>query len=108
MRAIISMGAGLDRPFDISIPTKAAVAAVRAARRRASDPARQNGCLTEACSCRFARDYAAPFPERVPLTSIYSRGDCVVWWEACTVPSTECVEVTGSHVGLAFTGAPTG
>jgi hypothetical protein len=25
-----------------------------------------------------------------------------VWWEACTVPYAECVEVTGSHVGLAF------
>jgi hypothetical protein len=38
----------------------------------------------------------------VPLTSIYSRGDGVVWWEACVVPYATCVEVTGSHVGLCF------
>ena len=38
----------------------------------------------------------------IPLTSIYSRGDGVVWWEACVVPYARNVEVTGSHVGLAF------
>jgi triacylglycerol lipase len=65
------------------------------------DRVTKNGCLTDACGCRFARDYAAPFPEHVPLTSIYTRGDGVVWWEACTVPYASCVEVTGSHIGLA-------
>ena len=30
-----------------------------------------------------------------------SRGDGVVWWEACTVPYARNVEVTGSHIGLA-------
>ena len=37
----------------------------------------------------------------MPLTSIYSREDGVVWWEACVVPYARNVEVTGSHVGLA-------
>ena len=31
-----------------------------------------------ACSCRFPRDYGAPFPEGAPLTSVYSRVDGVV------------------------------
>jgi pimeloyl-ACP methyl ester carboxylesterase len=43
-----------------------------------------------------------PFPEQVPLTSIYSKGDGVVRWRACVVPYARCVEVTGSHIGLAF------
>jgi triacylglycerol lipase len=94
----ISLGAGLDAPFDISLPTKAAVAAARAAQA----PRREAGCFTERCGCAFARHYAGPFPERIPLTSIYSRGDGVVWWEACVVPYASNVEVTGSHVGLAF------
>jgi len=38
----------------------------------------------------------------VRLTSIYSRGDGVVRWERCLVPYADCVEVTGSHVGLIF------
>ena len=94
---VISLGAGLDTPFDISVPTKAAVAAVRAVHSR-----RSAGCMTEGCGCPFAAHYAAPFPGDVPLTSIYSREDGVVWWEACVVPYARNVEVTGSHIGLAF------
>jgi hypothetical protein len=36
------------------------------------------------------------------LTSIYSRGDGVVQWHGSVVPYADCVEVTGSHVGLIF------
>jgi pimeloyl-ACP methyl ester carboxylesterase len=95
---VISLGAGLDTPFDISLPTKAAVAAARAAQ----GPRRKEGCFTQHCGCGFSRHYAGPFPDGIPLTSVYSRGDGVVWWEACVVPYARNVEVTGSHVGLAF------
>ncbi len=94
---VISLGAGLDTPFDISVPTKAAVAAVRTVH-----GTRRPNCMTERCGCAFSTHYAAPFPAALPLTSIYSRGDGVVWWEACVVPYATNVEVTGSHVGLAF------
>ena len=35
-------------------------------------------------------------------TSIYSRGDGVVWWASCIAPYATNVEVSGSHVGLVF------
>lgn len=98
----VSIGAGLDTPFDISFPTQAAVGAFRALYARTSDRFVQNGCLTDTCRCRFTRDYAGEFPAEVPLTSIYSKGDGVVRWRACLVPYARNVEVTGSHVGLAF------
>ena len=100
--AAVSMGAGLDRPFDISVPTKAAVAGFRAVYSRTTDRVARNGCFTDTCRCKFTQDYAGEFPDEVPLTSIYTRGDGVVRWEACVVPYATCVEVTGSHVGLAF------
>jgi len=100
--SVISMGAGLDTPFDISIPTKYAVATFREIYAATTDRAARNGCFTDTCRCAFTRDYAGAFPEEVPLTSIYTRGDGVVWWEACLVPYAFNVEVTGSHVGLAF------
>jgi pimeloyl-ACP methyl ester carboxylesterase len=82
----ISLGAGLRQLLAVS-----------------SGRARAPGCLTEACSCGFGRDFAASFPEdQVRLTSIYSRGDGVVRWDSAIVPYAECVEVTGSHVGLVF------
>jgi triacylglycerol lipase len=100
--SVVSMGAGLDTPFDISVPTQAAVAAFRTIHSFTSDRIARNGCFTAECRCRFARDYGGEFPASVPMTSIYSRGDGVVRWQACVVPYARCVEVTGSHIGLAF------
>jgi pimeloyl-ACP methyl ester carboxylesterase len=94
---VVSLGAGLDTPFAISLPTAGAVAAVRAMHARRQPP----GCFTSGCGCAFAEAYRAEFPEHIPLTSIYSRGDGVVRWEACVVPYANCIEVTGSHIGLA-------
>jgi hypothetical protein len=98
----ISLGADLNAMFGTSAPTHAAVSVtrrvVRAARR-----ARSGDCLTLDCQCQFTRDYTGTFPhERVRMTSIYSKGDGVVWWEGCIVPYADCVQVTGSHVGLIF------
>jgi triacylglycerol lipase len=94
----ISIAANLRRQLGISIPTQGAVALARRLRRT-----QVRGCLTEECSCGFARDLNSPFPERqVRLTSIYSKGDGVVQWEGCLVPYADCVEVTGSHIGLIF------
>jgi hypothetical protein len=59
--------------------------------------------MTAECDCAFGRDFTAEFPaDRVRFTSIYSRGDGVVRWQAQVVPYGQCVEVTGSHVGLIF------
>src|SRR3954452_5289388 len=99
---VVSMGAGLDTPFAISAPTLGAVAAVRAVHNCTTDRRNRHGCFTDGCGCDFSHHYRAPFPEEIPLTSIFSKGDGVVRWEACVVPYARCVEVTGSHVGLAF------
>jgi pimeloyl-ACP methyl ester carboxylesterase len=98
----VSLGAGLDTPFDISVPTRMAIAAFRELHAVTSDRVARNGCFTDTCRCAFARDYAGAFPESIELTSIYSKGDGVVRWRACVVPYARNVEVTGSHVGLAF------
>ena len=98
---VVSLGAGLDDPFDISQPTRLAVEGVRRVVQR--DPVKAaQGCFTHACLCRYSEDYRATFPASVPLTSMFSKGDGVVRWRACIVPYARCVEVTGSHVGLAF------
>lgn len=99
---IVTMGSGLDDPFSISEPTRLAVAGVRRALHRGSPARAAQGCFTPACTCRYSEDYRAAFPAGVPLTSIYSKGDGVVRWQSCVVPYARCVEVRGSHVGLAF------
>jgi pimeloyl-ACP methyl ester carboxylesterase len=96
----ISMGADLQGLFGISSPTRAAVGIVRRGlviAHRSRDP----DCIRARCSCSFMRDYRAEFPvDRVRLTSIYTKGDGVVRWERAIVNEADCVEVTGSHVGL--------
>jgi hypothetical protein len=99
---VVSIGAGLDTPFAISQPTLAAVAVARVIHARTTDRRSCHGCFTSGCSCEFSHHYRAAFPERIPLTSIFSKGDGVVRWQSCVVPYAHCVEVTGSHVGLAF------
>jgi pimeloyl-ACP methyl ester carboxylesterase len=97
----ISLGADLRGLVGVSVPTLAAVAAVRRGL-ELTRRMRAERCFTAECTCAFARDYGRPFPtEQVRLTSIYSKGDGVVQWEGAVVPEAECVEVTGSHVGLA-------
>ena len=98
----ISMGADLQAMFHCSAVT---LAAVEGARRvlHAVGRARQDECLTYRCHCSFTAGFRAPFPtDRVRLTSVYSKADGVVRWQAQIVPYAECVEVTGSHVGLVF------
>lgn len=98
----ISIGAGLRQMLAISYPSQAAARGIRAVLLQ-SGRAGSSRCLTEACDCAFAHDFAAPFPaDRVRLTSIYSKEDGVVRWQSALVHDADCVEVTGSHVGLVF------
>ena len=98
----ISAGAGLRRMLATSEPIHGAVGVARRVT-VSSGRARSPRCLTERCDCAFAHDFAGAFPEdRVRLTSIYSKGDGVVRWQAALVPYGDCVEVSGSHVGLIF------
>ena len=98
----ISMGGDLHGMLGCSAPTLRAASGLRAIL-RSTGRGRSPECLTDACPCPFTTDFHAPFPsDRVHLTSIYSRGDGVVLWQRQIVPSADCVEVTGSHVGLAF------
>jgi triacylglycerol lipase len=99
---VIGLGGGLDRQLAVSKPTEAAVALVRAWHQRGADQGDRRDCLTEDCRCSFTTAYSARFPDSVRLTSIYSKADGVVRWQSCVVPYADNVEVSGTHVGLAF------
>jgi pimeloyl-ACP methyl ester carboxylesterase len=96
----ISLGADLQAMFHCSAPILAAVEGTRRVLRR-TGRARRPECLTYRCDCTFGAAFSGRFPaDRVRLTSIYSKGDGVVRWQAQIVPYADCVEVEGSHVGL--------
>lgn len=80
----------------------AGLAGVREVLHRRNPDLAAKGCFTATWVCRYNNDFQAPFPDDVTPTSIYSKRDGVVRWQACVVPYARCVEVRGSHIGLAF------
>jgi pimeloyl-ACP methyl ester carboxylesterase len=58
-------------------------------------------CVTGECAGRIAAELAAPFPDGVPYTSIYSRSDGIIDWQTCLDEDAELVEVNSSHTGMA-------
>jgi pimeloyl-ACP methyl ester carboxylesterase len=60
-----------------------------------------NECRDGGCCSEFRNLLAAPLPEEAPVVAVYSRTDAIVDWRACLDPAAECVEVDGSHCGMA-------
>ena len=63
-------------------------------------------CYTGRCTCDFLGSLRRDLPASVAQTAIYTRGDGVVDWRYCMTddPAVD-VEVTGTHIGLAFNAA---
>ncbi len=88
---VITLGSPLAGPYDVHPLTMAGVRLAHAFNLvrygRTSDIER-----------RFLHDLQAE--PKVPVTSIYSKTDGIVHWEACLRADTQNIEVQGSHVGL--------
>ncbi|MGB0099830.1 MAG: alpha/beta fold hydrolase [Nocardioides sp.] len=59
-------------------------------------------CVRGDCARQSFGENRAPMPRGVGFTAIYSRRDGIVDWRACVDPVAEAVEVTASHLGMAF------
>ena len=90
---VICLGSPIGNPFDIHPVT---MAGVRVA--QVFNFFRYG--KTAGIEARFMRDLAAPV--KVPTTSLYSRSDGIVHWQACLRDDVRSIEVHGSHMGLAL------
>ena len=59
-------------------------------------------CVAGTCARTSFDETQRPLDPDVAFTAIYSRRDGIVDWKACIDPAAEPVEVTTSHVGMAF------
>ena len=59
-------------------------------------------CVAGNCARQSFDESREPLPAGVSFTAIYSRRDGIVDWRACIDPAAHAVEVTCSHVGMAF------
>lgn len=59
-------------------------------------------CVRGECARQSFTESRAPMPSGTGFTAIYSKRDGIVDWRACVDPLAEPVEVTASHLGMAF------
>jgi pimeloyl-ACP methyl ester carboxylesterase len=58
-------------------------------------------CRAGDCCTDYYALLRAPLTDRMVALMIYSRSDAIVDWHACLDPSATCIEVDGSHCGMA-------
>jgi pimeloyl-ACP methyl ester carboxylesterase len=58
-------------------------------------------CRDGACCAEFRTLLRQPLTGDAPVLAVYSRSDAIVDWRACLDPDADCVEVDGSHCGMA-------
>lgn len=59
-------------------------------------------CVSGDCARQSFSESRGAVPDGVGFTAIYSRRDGIVDWRACVDPLARAVEVTASHLGMAF------
>ena len=59
-------------------------------------------CVAGPCARQSFEESRSPMPAGTGFTAIYSRRDGIVDWRACIDPLAVPVEVTASHLGMAF------
>jgi pimeloyl-ACP methyl ester carboxylesterase len=59
-------------------------------------------CTSGECAQLSWEQARAPLPDDVAFTSVYSRRDGIIDWRSCLDPQARTVEVSTSHLGMAF------
>jgi triacylglycerol lipase len=58
-------------------------------------------CRDGTCCSEYYELLRAPLPSSTVALAVYSRSDAIVDWRACLDPGADCVEIDGSHCGMA-------
>lgn len=97
---VIALGSPLDVSNPVSVhPVVRSLFHMLEPLRRLRSPAFRH-CGSTACACRFAQTAFSVLPSTVSFTSIFSKSDEVVHWQASVAPRGTNIEVSGGHIGL--------
>ncbi len=100
VRSIITLGSPIVDQFAVHPLVRAQVRGVATLGSLGVPGLFRHACRDGCCAEAHAQAQA-PFPAQVQFTSVFSRSDGVVAWEACLDPAADHVEVSSSHVGMA-------
>ena len=99
---IVTMGSPMLAPGAHHVALTAGVEALVRLSRAGLPGMMSEECVAGSCARQSFDESREPMPAGVGFTSIYSRRDGIVDWNACVDPEARAVEVTASHVGMAF------
>ncbi|MCI4066773.1 alpha/beta hydrolase [Micromonospora sp. R77] len=99
VRALVTLGAPLTDPFGIHLAVRLLTLWMATMTRLGHRDWVRN-CPFGDCCRQVHDDLLAPTPAQVPFTSIASRSDGIVSWQASQDPDAHCVTVDSSHGGL--------
>jgi pimeloyl-ACP methyl ester carboxylesterase len=115
---LLARAAAADRPRDVASvitlgsPFRGAVVhprlqhAVEAVRRQILEtrgPGVLPHCYTGRCTCSFVGSLRQDVPAAIPQTAVYTKTDSLVDWRYCITGNRAYdVEVSGTHIGMAF------
>ncbi len=99
--AVVTLGSPVLDPLAVSEPV---LRTVRSLARLGDLGVRgvfSSACRDGDCCADYYAALRAPLSPATVALAIYSRSDAIVDWRACLDPSAHCVEVDGSHCGMA-------
>ncbi|HZJ04949.1 MAG TPA: alpha/beta fold hydrolase [Nocardioidaceae bacterium] len=102
VEGIITLGSPLLAPGAVHSVLAFDLAVVVALRRAGLGKMMGADCTTGDCARLSWEESKVPLDKNVSFTSIFSRRDGVVDWRGCLDPAAKTVEVSTSHLGMAF------
>lgn len=99
---IVTMGSPMLAPGAHHIALTAGVEALVRLSRAGLRGMMSAECVAGSCARQSFEESQEPVPQGVGFTAIYSKRDGIVDWRACVDPEARAVEVTASHVGMAW------
>jgi triacylglycerol lipase len=103
--ALVTLGSPVLDPLAVSPPVMRTVRSLARLGDLGVGGLFSSDCLDGACCSEFRSLLAAPLEPSVPTLAVHSRSDGIVDWRACLDPHARCVEIEGSHCGMAVNAA---
>lgn len=99
--AVVTLGSPVLDPLAVSAPVMRTVRAVAQLGDLGLPGVFSASCTNGACCAEFRTLLQVPFVPSMPALAVHSRSDGIVDWRACLDPHAQCVEIDGSHCGMA-------